>query len=120
MGRGAQQVPWARAAVLLPLPPPLWAHAQPAPAHPHACLQINIYADEDGARKEEIAQLRLGTADNVFRWGMGWGCAACTHRWAVAGWSTCRPGNAAPPMLALYLRSWVVLLHPLAAPRRAC
>ncbi|KAI3432859.1 hypothetical protein D9Q98_010442 [Chlorella vulgaris] len=27
---------------------------------------ISIYQDEDGARKEEIAQLRLGASDNVF------------------------------------------------------
>jgi hypothetical protein len=29
--------------------------------------QIRIYQDEDGARKEEIAQLRHGASDNVFR-----------------------------------------------------
>jgi hypothetical protein len=83
------------------------------PARPPACLQINIYADEDGARKEEIAQLRLGTADNVFRWGMGRGCAAFTEGLLLAG------PHAALPMLALYLRSWAVLLHPLTAPRCA-
>ncbi len=38
----------------------------------HACKasshsQIRIYDDEDGARKEEIAQLRLGGSENVFR-----------------------------------------------------
>lgn len=45
--------------------------------HPSSCLlpyppappQIRVYDDEDGARKEEIAQLRLGGADNVFRSG---------------------------------------------------
>lgn len=30
-------------------------------------VQIRIYKDEDGARKEEIAQLRHGASDNVFR-----------------------------------------------------
>lgn len=29
--------------------------------------KIRVYDDEDGARKEEIAQLRLGGSDNVFR-----------------------------------------------------
>lgn len=37
--------------------------------YPPALPQIRIYDDEDGARKEEIAQLRLGGADNVFRCG---------------------------------------------------
>ena len=66
------------------------------PARPSTCLQINIYADEDGARKEEIAQLRLGTADNVFRWGWGWGRRLRSTGVAIE--------HAASPMLALHLR----------------
>lgn len=36
-------------------------------ARPGLLVQIRIYQDEDGARKEEIAQLRMGASDNVFR-----------------------------------------------------
>ena len=49
-------MPWARA-VLLPLPPPLWAHAQPAPAHPPACLQIGQLDEKLAELEQERAEL---------------------------------------------------------------
>lgn len=60
-----------------PLHPPPHSHVHPHPhPHPH---QIRIYDDEDRARKEEIAQLRLGGSDNIF-----------TYAGASSGWHTCR------------------------------